>query len=77
MCEHKQDFILYFDLKSNSCGVFCFPEGIITELDFGNYNVSMKDALRMPVDDQYTMFTPPPPSSGFIVGLILRILRGK
>ena len=52
-------------------------EGIITTEDFGNYRVGQKQPLRMPITDEYTLLTPPPPSSGFIIGLILSILRGE
>ena len=57
--------------------ILYFSDGIITAQDFQNYRAEIKDPLKMQISDEYSILTPPPPSSGFIVGLTLQILGGK
>ncbi|CAH1800421.1 unnamed protein product [Owenia fusiformis] len=51
--------------------------GIVTLADMKNYKVLVKDALNVTLDNGgYTVFGPPPPSSGAVLMYILSILDG-
>lgn len=49
----------------------------MTSEDLRMYSVKVKHPLNISIDDgQATMYAAPPPSSGVILGLILKILDG-
>ena len=50
--------------------------GIITEDDLANYIAIKKDPLMIKLDDNQTVYSPPPPSSGAVYQFILNILSG-
>ncbi|XP_064424028.1 glutathione hydrolase 5 proenzyme [Latimeria chalumnae] len=49
--------------------------GNLTLDDFSNYEVKHAEPLNITIGN-YTMYFPPPPTSGMIVGFILNILKG-
>ncbi|KOB66355.1 putative gamma glutamyl transpeptidase [Operophtera brumata] len=49
---------------------------IITAEDLNNYQVRITEPLAVPLGNGDTLYTPPPPSSGVILGSILNILSG-
>lgn len=51
--------------------------GIITEDDLRNYNVKAKESMRIDLDGTYRILTSQPPSSGAVLTMILKILKGK
>ncbi|XP_077995346.1 glutathione hydrolase 1 proenzyme-like [Glandiceps talaboti] len=50
-------------------------DGIITKDDMRNYRAKLKEPLKIKFDG-YTVYSPPPPSSGAVISLILNILKG-
>ncbi len=51
--------------------------GNVTLADFNNYRVRVyENQVKIRLDDQLTMFAPPPPSSAILVAFIYRIMRG-
>ena len=53
-----------------------FSGGIITEEDLGNYIAIKKEPLVIKLNDNQTVYSPPPPSSGAVYEFILNILNG-
>ena len=53
-----------------------FSGGIITEDDLANYIAIKKEPLMIKLDDNQTVYSPPPPSSGAVYQFILNILSG-
>lgn len=51
--------------------------GNVTLDDFKNYKAYVKTPITVSLDDNFTLHTVPPPSSGIIISVILRILRGN
>ncbi len=49
----------------------------MTAQDLMDYDVAVADALGVTLNSEYKLWTTAPPSSGFIVGLILKILNGE
>ena len=47
--------------------------GIITKQDLQNYVAVVKEPLVVTLNDNSTIFTPPPPSSGAVYAMILNI----
>ncbi|XP_077995821.1 glutathione hydrolase 1 proenzyme-like [Glandiceps talaboti] len=50
-------------------------DGIITKDDMRNYRAKLKEPLKIKFDG-YTVYSPPPPSSGAVISLVLNILKG-
>ena len=50
--------------------------GIITEEDLSAYTVAKREPLSITLNNGEKVYTPPPPSSGAVVSLILNILDG-
>ena len=51
--------------------------GIITKQDLQNYVAVVKEPLVVTLNDNSTIFTPPPPSSGAVYAMILNIADSK
>lgn len=51
--------------------------GIITKQDLQNYVAVIKEPLVIKLNDDSTIFTPPPPSSGAVYAMILNIADSK
>lgn len=51
--------------------------GIITKQDLQNYVAVIKEPLVVKLNDNSTIFTPPPPSSGAVYAMILNIADSK
>mgnify|MGYP003691726005 CR=1 FL=1 len=51
--------------------------GIITKPDLQNYVAVVKEPLVVTLNDNSTIFTPPPPSSGAVYAMILNIADSK
>ncbi|KAL0883007.1 hypothetical protein ABMA27_016494 [Loxostege sticticalis] len=49
---------------------------IITAEDLRNYQPKISQPLAFPIGQGDTLYSPPPPSSGLILGYILNVLRG-
>lgn len=47
--------------------------GIITKQDLQKYVAVIKEPLMIKLNDDSTIFTPPPPSSGAVYAMILNI----
>ena len=55
-----------------------FVGGIITKADLQNYKPRWTNPVSIHLDNgNYTIYTPPPPSSGIIVEMILKILDSE
>ena len=51
--------------------------GNVSEKDFENYQASVyENEVIIQLDENYRMYSPPPPSSSILVGYILRLMRG-
>ena len=51
--------------------------GIINKQDLQNYVAVVKEPLVVTLNDNSTIFTPPPPSSGAVYAMILNIADSK
>ena len=51
--------------------------GLISEEDLKNYTVVSKRALTRNLDGNYRIVTSHPPSSGAVLAMILKILKGR
>uniref|UniRef100_A0A1A9X250 Gamma-glutamyltransferase n=1 Tax=Glossina brevipalpis TaxID=37001 RepID=A0A1A9X250_9MUSC len=49
--------------------------GIITEDDLKNYKVRWEEPIIMPFGNDYTLFTPPLPTSGVVLAFILKVME--
>lgn len=55
-----------------------YAGGIITEDDLDKYTAAVKDPLSIQLSSgNFTVFSPPPPSSGAVLLFILNILNGE
>ena len=68
----------YYNCPNNYNRHFHVTGGIITVDDLANYKVSVREPMKIPFDyGRFTLATAPPPSSGLIVGHILKVLSGR
>lgn len=50
--------------------------GNVTMEDFSSYQAIVSDAVEVDLDDDYTVFSHPIPSSGILVPFIMRVMKG-
>lgn len=75
------NYILAFDdsyyLIISNIYVLKILGGIATVEDFNNYKSLVKKPIVMQLKNNYKMLTQPPPSSGILVGFIMRLMNSK
>lgn len=50
--------------------------GNVSQNDFNNYKALLKEPFSVALDENYKLYTAPLPSSGVLVSLIIRIMKG-
>lgn len=50
--------------------------GQVTIEDFNNYRPIVSEAVKLKIDDEYTLYTSGLPSSGILAGFIIKLMRG-
>ena len=45
--------------------------------DFNEYEALVEKPIRVKLNDEFTLFVPPVPSSGVLVSMIIRLMNGK
>jgi len=48
----------------------------VTKEDFKTYKAYVKEPINVALDENFRILSIPPPSSGVLIGFIMRIMRG-
>ncbi len=66
-----------FTNKLTKCIIIkLYRGGNVTKKDFNTYKAYVKEPINVALDENYRILSIPPPSSGVLIGFIMRIMRG-
>ncbi len=72
LLNFKFDY-LYFNISKRNSNL---KGGNVTYEDFEKYKAFVREPITVQLDENYKIFTPPLPSSGMIIILIMKIMKG-
>ena len=79
MCTSKCNYSLLYKVERKiTFALLLFTDGIITMRDLAEYTADWVEPISGTLQNgDYDIISPPPPSSGVVLQLILKILDGK